>query len=365
MAATANSPTSPATATATATAAKPQLVAVDTEVQPAKAPPFEIQSNANATRWLKALVYAEYGVGKTYLMGTAAEIPEMRDVLFISAEAGTLTIFDPTSPHEFKWIDIVDVNTFTALRHVHDYLKVHCSLRDRASHGGDQPALDRLRSLQNQLLPRVTDPERLRLYRTVVIDSLYEIESYCMYQLLGVTSATAIDEEVNKEQWDEIGQQRRMIHRMIRNFRNLPMNILFTCPRMFREDKKLNTRKYMPMMTGKLASEVQGFVDLVGHYVSADQKIDEADIGEEVPDFDIPRRMYIQPGPRYAAKSRFSQYKKAYMDNPSMLSIVQNVGLLDTWRDPSNPMLPQQSTNSPPPILDKSQDESQKTETQS
>src|SRR5204862_150217 len=148
----------------------------------------------------------------------------------------------------------------------------------------------------------IPDPDRLRLYRTAIVDSLAEAENQCMMQLLGVSSETLIDEEVQPESWDEYRKQRSMIHRLIRNFRNLPMNILFTCPRHFKENEQ-KRRIYGPMMTGKLSNEVQGFVDLVGHLVVGDIVNQEAEEGE-VPDVMAPRRLYIQPGTRHAAKSR-------------------------------------------------------------
>lgn len=309
---------------------QPALKVVDTPVQPLRAPSFEIMSNVNAIRWLKALIYGEYGSGKTHLTGTAAAVPQMRDVLLISAEAGDLTLYDPDSPFNFNLIDIVNVQDFKTAGRVHDFLKLHCSVRDAAA-AGNQEAINNLRLLQERMLPNVIDPERLRLYRTTIIDSLYEIESFCMYQLLGVTSETIIDEEINKGGWDEIGQQRIMIHRLIRGFRNLPMNILFTCPRMFRKPAQESREVYMPAMTGKLSSEVQGFVDIVGHLVTGDSKEEEAGEGE-IPNVSIPRRLYIQPGTRHRAKSRFTRYKKPYFDNPTIPQIVEAVGLLDTWR---------------------------------
>jgi AAA domain len=309
---------------------EPALRVVDTPVQPIRAPAFEIMSNNNAIRWLKALFYAEYGTGKTFLTATSAALPEMRDVLLLSAEAGDLTIYDPDSRYNFDLVDVVNVPNFSIASAVHDFLKLHCSARDAAARGNQAAALN-LRKLQDRMLPRVIDPDRLRLYRTCIIDSLYEIESYCMLQLLGVTSDTAIDEEVNKGGWDEIGQQRIMIHRLIRQFRNLPMNILFTCPRMSRKPDKDSREQYLPMMTGKLATEVMGFVDIVGYLVSGDAQMTEADDGE-IPDVEIPRRMYIQPGQRYRAKSRFTRYKKPYFNNPTIPLIVEEVGLLTSWR---------------------------------
>lgn len=317
-----NQPTSPPA---------PKVVNIkDTAVNPAKGPEFIIHSNTTITRYLKALVYADYGVGKTYLMGTSVEVPQMRDVLLISAESGELTLYDPGSHPLFDLIDIVHVQDYHTTARVHEFLKVHCSLRDQAE-AGHKDAQERLLRLQQRLMPDVPDGDRLRLFKTVIIDSLTEVENTCMAQLLGVEEATQIDDELNPESWDEYRKQRQMIHRLIRGFRNLPMNSLFTCPRNFREvvQGKTKTQKYIPMMTGKLANEVQGFMDLVGMLVAGNpDQVDEDEKGE-IPDVDIPRRMYIQPGPRHSAKSRFSTYKKPFFDNPTMKSIMESVGLVE------------------------------------
>lgn len=312
------------------TVTAPKVVNIkDTAVAPEKGPEFIIHSNTSMTRYLKALVYADYGVGKTYLTGTSVEVPQMRDVLMVSAEAGELTLYNPDSHIPFHLIDIVHVQDYHTTARVHEFLKVHCSLREQAE-AGYEDARARLLRLQHRLMPGIPDEERLRLYKTVIIDSLTEVESMCMQQLLGVDASTLIDDELNPESWDEYRKQRQMIHRLIRGFRNLPMNSLFTCPRHFREIQEgtAKRQKYIPMMTGKLSNEVQGFMDLVGHYIAGNPEMPEPDSDGNIPDVQVPRRMYIQPGPRHAAKSRFSIYRKPYFDDPTMMSIMTSVGLL-------------------------------------
>jgi AAA domain/LAGLIDADG-like domain len=257
----------------------------------------------------------------TLLAGTSVEVPAMRDVLMISAEAGDLTLFDPESNIPFTLIDIVHVTDYRTTARVHEFLKLHCEYRDQAA-AGDKEAIDILFRLQNRLMPGVPDPERLRLYRTSIIDTITEVETYCMQQLLGISDTTLIDEEVGGPEWAEYNKQRLMIHRLIRNFRNLPMNTIFTCQRQFKENER-KIKNYLPAMTGKLSNEVQGFMDMVGFLVVGDLPSPT----DEDPDPTAPRRMFIQPGPRYVAKNRFRQYKKSYFDNPTALSIFEAVGL--------------------------------------
>jgi hypothetical protein len=277
---------------------------------------FIIPSERESLPYFRGLVYGEYGAGKTWLWGTSADVPEMRDVVMISAEAGDLTLND--REHAFHLIDPIRVKDYKTIARVYEFLKLHCMLRDST----DSDATARLRKLQNIVMPPKdgVDPEtiRLRRYKTVIIDSLSEVEAYCMNQLLGVNDATKMDEEMQGAEWAEYKKQHGMVQRMVRNFRDLPMHVLFTAARAYTQDE-LKRHIYNPMLTGKLASQVQGFMDVVGYLVMGVASEEQAI---------APRRMYIQPGPRFAAKSRFSNYKKAFFDNPTMGSILSEVGLL-------------------------------------
>jgi hypothetical protein len=236
----------------------------------------------------------------------------MQDVLMISAEAGDLTLWDPD--HAFHLIDVVRVTDYKTVARVYDFLKAHCTLRDRT----DADSEARLRKLQTMVGEQLSDPERLRRYKTIIVDSLTEVEVYCMNQLLGVNDATKMDEEIQGAEWGEYKKQHTMVQRMIRNFRDLPCHVIFTAARAYTQDE-MKRHIYAPMMTGKLSSTVQGFMDMVGYLVMG-QSPEEGIVA--------PRRMYIQENPRYAAKSRFSGFKGTFFDNPTLKSILATVGLL-------------------------------------
>lgn len=257
------------------------------------------------------MAYAAYGIGKTFLMGTAADVPAMRDVLMISAESGDMTLSDDPD-HNFDLIDYVRVKDYKTVARVYDFLKLHCTLRDSP----DPVAKEKLLQLQERFLPG--SGSRIRQYRTVIVDSLTEVEQYCMMQLLGIGDATKLDDEVAGAEWKEYKVQHTMVQRLVRSFRDLPMHVLFTAARAYREDE-LKRSLYSPQMTGKLAGQVQGFMDMVGYLVMGNAP-DEESIA--------PRRMYIQPSPRYDAKSRFSRYRRPYFDNPTIGGILHAVGML-------------------------------------
>ena len=219
---------------------------------------------------------------------------------------------------DFKYIDRIRVTNYFTLGRVQEFLKLHCRLREE----GDD---DKLREIEAKL--RGIDPEDIetpRRYKTVILDSLTEAEVFCMYQLLGINDTTKIDDEVASAEWAEYKKQHSMVARLVRAYRDLPMNVLMTCARSYTQDEQKRFN-YSPQMTGKLASQVQGFVDMVGYLTSGAVAAVE---GGETNEKTIGRRMYVQPVGRFAAKNRFSMFKGTYFDNPTMETIFRSVGLL-------------------------------------
>lgn len=234
-------------------------------------------------------------------------------MLMISAEGGDLTLHDPDEQHDFDKIDVTKVTDYKTVARVYDYLKAHCAVRDKP----DEESQARLLRLQKIVMPDMSELDRVRRYRTVIIDSLTEVEAYCMNQLTGVNDATRMDEEVSSPEWAQYRQQHTMLQRLIRNFRDLPMHVLFTAARGYIQDE-LKRQLFSPMMTGKLSSNIQGFMDVVGYLV----------IGQAEDDRPAPRRLYVQPAARFAAKCRLKGFRGAYFDDPTMGQILTRSGLL-------------------------------------
>jgi hypothetical protein len=67
--------------------------------------------------YMNILFYGDPGVGKTRLAGTADSVPEMRKVLFVDLEGGTLTLTH-TNPN----VDIVRVKNWVEMLAVYDSL---------------------------------------------------------------------------------------------------------------------------------------------------------------------------------------------------------------------------------------------------
>lgn len=172
---------------------------------------------------LNMLVYGESGAGKTVLGGSADDVPEMRSVLVIDVEGGTFSLrkYHPD-------VHVVRVKTWNELQELYNVL-----------YSGDHS------------------------YRTVILDSITEIQKFSMVQIMIdlVKAEPARDPDIPSiREW---GKNIEQMRRIIRAFRDLPINTIFTA--LMREDKdnKTGTVTRKPMLSGKLASEVAAFLDIV------------------------------------------------------------------------------------------------------
>lgn len=293
--------------------ADPSKQAGSVQVQGA---PFQIQPLQAREAWLKMLIYAGHGRGKTELAGTAADVEQMRDVLLISADKGEMTLTQSPRIKNSDLIDIIPVTTFNQIAKIQEFLKAHCRFRDSNDEAN-------LRKLQAYLFGIKEDEiDRIRRYKTVIFDSLTEAETYCTYRILDIDINEIESDPIDVAGWPEFRKNFEMIKLTVRAYRDLPMNVIFLCPDQWTQDEQKRFH-YTPYLTGKLSEQVQGFVDIVGWLT----------VGSATETQTAPRRLYVEsiqgPGiPKFDAKNRRSVYGKAWFDNPSMTSIMEGVGLL-------------------------------------
>jgi hypothetical protein len=159
---------------------------------------------------------------------------------------------------------------------------------------------------------------RLRRYKTVIIDSLTEIEALNMQDLLGIHEGFNLTSDLPVAEFKEYKQNFNKMQMFIRTFRDLKMNIIMTASPQWDQDES-KVYHYTLNLTGKLASQVQGFFDIVGFMQTGQATENEA----------ATRRLWIQPvGGRFDAKTRLAGCKKSFFDNPTMGAIMQETGFL-------------------------------------
>lgn len=287
-----------------------------TKPVPVKAPPpFKISKPSTSVgKWLNLLAYGKPGSGKTTLLGTAADVPEMRDILYVDAERGNLAVEENPrikSP-EFLVENRISVTGFKEIAMVHDYLKAHCKFRDDNN-------IDKLREQEAWL--RGCHPDEIvepKKFYTVMVDSLTEIDIYCTYGLLGITQDKVLhgeSSEIDVARFDEFRKNNQMMQMLVRAFRDLPIHFLASCGRVYAEDE-IKKRYYSPALTGQLKTQIPGFFDIVG-YMEISQSGDKTE-----------RKLWINPVKNFEAKNRRSVYRKDYFDDPYMIDIMKGTALL-------------------------------------
>lgn len=185
---------------------------------------LKIRKPAEAMTYLNMMVYGDSGVGKTLLAGTAAFVPELSPVIFLDVEGGTLTLshFDSTAD-----MDVVRISEWARMQNIYDELRE-----------GKHP------------------------YKTTIIDSATEMQKLAMNTVLGAgTEILDVGRTPEFKDWNINTEQMR---RLIRAFRDLPMNTIVTALAMDSPNTRnpaLEIRK--PSFSKKLANEIPGFFDLV------------------------------------------------------------------------------------------------------
>lgn len=292
-------------------------------------PPFTIVPLKSEHRWIKCLFYGKFGDGKTSLAGSAVDVRAMRDVLIVSAESGSMSIEEAAHIKNRYYIDEIRCTDFKTVAYVQEFIKAHVIARD----ANDIP---RLKALQARCFGFqysediiIDDPDmedeyedtdegrvwtkvRLRRYRTVIVDSLTEVDTFSMYQLLGIKTDMKFDEEMDTAEWTEYKKNNQMMQLLVRAYRDLAMNVLIVAGTTYVQDERKQFH-WTPALTGKLKDQVQGFVDIVGFLQTGTPK--EGDPT-------VPRRLFIQPVGKFDAKSRIASFKEPYIDQPTMSKIM-------------------------------------------
>lgn len=222
---------------------------------------------------INILIYGDSGVGKTVLAGSASDVPEMCPVLVIDIEGGTESL-KSTYPD----VDVVRVQTW-----------------------------DEMQSVYNELALGKTG------YKTVILDSLTEIQKFNMYFIMDRASKKNPNQDPDVPSMREWGINLEQCRRLVRAFRDLPMNTIVTA--LSKDDKNERTAKVTtkPSLSGKLAGEVAAFLDIVGYYyVKAVVQSDKSVVLE--------RNLLTQMTDQYIAKDRSGKLPQV-VSSPTMRAI--------------------------------------------
>lgn len=213
-----------------------------------------------------ALVYGRPSVGKTTLVGSADAVPEMRNVLMVDVEGGTLSL----RKTEYN-VDVVRITSWEQLQDLYAALAA----------GGHE-------------------------YNTVILDSLTEIQELNMQYNMRLMKEDPDNFERDPDipGWTEWNKSGKHIKQLIRLFRDLPMNVLFTALMKEDKDNKSGIVMKLPDLPGKLAHRVAALFDIVLYYTIVPREDGEV------------RVLASQAGTNTVAKNRGSDKLPAQLEIP-------------------------------------------------
>lgn len=171
------------------------------------------------------LIYGESGAGKTTLAGSADAVPEMRKVLILDVEGGLLSL-----KNRYPNVEGVRIKSWDNLQLVYDELYA-------GQHG----------------------------YKTIVLDSLTEIQKMSMDTIMRKLVETHEERDADVagiREWNINIEQTR---KFVRAFRDLPLTTIFTALAKQDKNPKTGVTKTKPSLSGKVADEVAGFLDIVSY----------------------------------------------------------------------------------------------------
>jgi phage nucleotide-binding protein len=171
------------------------------------------------------LIYGESGAGKTTLAGSSDAVPEMRKVLVLDIEGGLLSLKD-----HYPNVDSIRIKSWVDMQNVYNELY-------DGKHG----------------------------YNTIVLDSLTEAQKMSMDEIMRklIKEHEERDADVaGIREWNINIEQTR---KFVRALRDLPLNTVFTALAKTDKNQRTGASKSKPSLSGKVADEVAGFLDIVSY----------------------------------------------------------------------------------------------------
>jgi len=236
-----------------------------------------------SVRWLNGMIFAEYGAGKTHLLGTAHDDPITGPLLIFDIDGGVETL-----KHQPD-IEVISIRSYEQMIE-----KIHI-LYDGIDSNGELP------------------------YGTIGVDTFSEFASLDLALIMRERAEE--NPRLDADVADQYGYNKSGAHlrRVVRMLRGLPCNTILTSHVADVQDS-LGRIQYYPMLAGKLRKQIPGFLDFVG-YMKAEVEGDE-----------IVRSIQFAKTDRVAAKQRSCGFLDIEID-PTIPSLWQKRQQVETAKE--------------------------------
>lgn len=217
------------------------------------------------------LVYGESGVGKTRLCGSVHDVPELCPALLLDIEGGGLTLRSV-----FPDMECVRIDSWVKLQTVYQRLK------NNNEHG----------------------------YKSLIIDSVTEMQKIGMDHTMMMRKG---GDDLSVPELKEWNINIEQVRKYVRLFRDLEgVTTLFTALVRVDTDKRTGLSRKKPSLSGKVADEICGFLDIVTY------------LGMEDVNGENTRILQTGNTPGTVAKDR-SNFLPMLMANPTMTDIFNHI----------------------------------------
>lgn len=202
---------------------------------------IRVESVSDSHDWIKAIIFGDPFAGKTWLAGSASEVPEMSPVLVIDIESGKKTLRE-------AWPKCRSIT-----------VKPKVNKQGQVVKEAWEVLFDVYEDLAK--FPRGQLP-----YRTIVLDNMSEAYNLAMTHTINNEVAKAA--ERNRDRDEDTAEPKdynitgSKFRKMIRAFRDLEANVIFTAwAREKTKDDGSTRTAVLPSLSGKMEKEVNGYFD--------------------------------------------------------------------------------------------------------
>lgn len=209
-------------------------------------------------RFIKALIFAPAGAGKTVLLGTAQQDERTFPMCFLDFEGGDESLAG------------LDIDVFE-IRSWQDYNEVYEALAN-----GDTWEIDGVEY-------------DFTKYKSIGIDSISETHRFALMEILRKEGPSRRDPDLIEQ--GDYGRASVQLRRLLREFRDLPFHVFYVAHAK-QDELPREGMVRLPDLAGKLAEEISGIVSVQGY------------LAQFVENDETHRTLLLNGFPKFRVKSR-------------------------------------------------------------